>query len=510
MKFPTLKIQNFLAITEAEISLADRGLCLIQGINNDDTSATSNGAGKSSIADALCWCLYGITARDVSGDDVINEQAGKETIVTVLVEDDTERYRITRHRKHKTGKNALHVFKLETTVSGAINEVNLTKGTDKLTQEVVDKILGSSFDVFRSSICAGQEQMPDLPAMTDKNLKSLLEEASGATILEAAYEEARKRVLKAKDTVAKSEEAIETVKKSIATVENVEKTVIINRDDWSKNHKVRIDAAKAELRKHVDEVNQLKTEVDLDAVAALEKDIKEYQDRIAASSDERKQLANLQSEMANRQSDVSMLQSSLANLERTKTKLEVELKAVTHKIGCPCDSCGRPLTSAELQSATEAVQKRIDDCAREIADTKAKLALASSSVENAQKARDDFHAKMTDVSKVAELQRKSQEQLSEVKGKQVVLKSKTENAKAQSEKVKQIVAEVNPHDKTLAEIQGQKKNLRAQLEKAEADNIAAVYELDVEMATASVFSPAGVRAVILDEITPELNNQTAN
>ena len=73
MRIETVKIENFLGISEAELSLDNRGLLLIQGENRDDPSAKSNGAGKSTIPDAISWCLFGKTARGVSSDDVIND-----------------------------------------------------------------------------------------------------------------------------------------------------------------------------------------------------------------------------------------------------------------------------------------------------------------------------------------------------------------------------------------------------------------------------------------------------
>ncbi|EYU47058.1 AAA domain protein [Acinetobacter baumannii 1457504] len=54
MEFLTLKINNFLTIGEARLDLANRGLLLVQGENKDNSSADSNGSGKSSIVDALC------------------------------------------------------------------------------------------------------------------------------------------------------------------------------------------------------------------------------------------------------------------------------------------------------------------------------------------------------------------------------------------------------------------------------------------------------------------------
>ena len=100
-----LKIKNFLIIGEATVSLANRGLLLIEGQNDDDESANSNGAGKSSLVDALCWCLFGVTARGVSGDAVINKKAKKECVVGVEVwTEDLNCYYIERGRKSKSNR----------------------------------------------------------------------------------------------------------------------------------------------------------------------------------------------------------------------------------------------------------------------------------------------------------------------------------------------------------------------------------------------------------------------
>ena len=45
MKFLSVELDNFLTIGHAKVMLADRGLLSISGINRDDSSAKSNGAG---------------------------------------------------------------------------------------------------------------------------------------------------------------------------------------------------------------------------------------------------------------------------------------------------------------------------------------------------------------------------------------------------------------------------------------------------------------------------------
>jgi DNA repair exonuclease SbcCD ATPase subunit len=65
---------------------------------------------------------------------------------------------------------------------------------DTLTQELVERLIGASKEVFTASIYASQEAMPDPPGMTtDKNPKAIVEEAAGVDRLTRAYSIARER-----------------------------------------------------------------------------------------------------------------------------------------------------------------------------------------------------------------------------------------------------------------------------------------------------------------------------
>jgi DNA repair exonuclease SbcCD ATPase subunit len=102
----------------------------------------------------------------------------------VTIEDEGKQYAVIRHRAHKEFKNRLIVRS---------EDGDLTKGKDTLTQELVERLIGSSKEVFMASIYASQEAMPDLPGMTDKNLKAIVEEAAGIDRLTKAYAIARDR-----------------------------------------------------------------------------------------------------------------------------------------------------------------------------------------------------------------------------------------------------------------------------------------------------------------------------
>jgi DNA repair exonuclease SbcCD ATPase subunit len=75
MKFVTfqqLKIKNFLSVGEEEVIINfSKGLHIITGINKDKIDRR-NGVGKSTIADALFFAVFGTTVRDIKKEFVPN------------------------------------------------------------------------------------------------------------------------------------------------------------------------------------------------------------------------------------------------------------------------------------------------------------------------------------------------------------------------------------------------------------------------------------------------------
>ena len=104
-----LNIENFLSVGTASVNLEDRGYCLINGVNNNpNDNAKSNGAGKSSIIEAICWALTGETVRGVK--DVVNmfTEGGCSVELTFTV--DESEYKIIRYKDHKKFKTDLKIY----------------------------------------------------------------------------------------------------------------------------------------------------------------------------------------------------------------------------------------------------------------------------------------------------------------------------------------------------------------------------------------------------------------
>lgn len=506
MKFLELNIQNFLVLTEANISLSDRGLVLVQGINAADTSADSNGAGKSSIADALCWAIYGTTARGETGDAVVNNRANKDTRVEVKILDDMTTYRIVRHRKHKTGKNALHVFMDD----GLTGEQDLTKGTDKLTQDVVDKIIGASLDVFTGSIYAGQEKMPDLPSMTDKILKMLIEEAAGINALEEAYKKARENMGAAKADLDQALTHRVNLDGMLVMRQSQLVQFVDGEKTWDDNRQAQIKTLTERVRDQlIPAAKQLQTEAPQTEIDRLSTDIAAIDLKISSVGAEQAKLQQLSQAMIRAQSlSHSCAQTELNNRTVVQT-LTKRLADVDHRIGCACDECGRPLTANELASAKAAAQAALDKAKTAFTASTIAAEDAENAAQAAEKAHDAFKLSLTDVSKEVA-------QRAALEAQRAILIEKDRNrqdfitqARNDMATIERFKAETSPY---VSQISNQQTLIDAtRSEIANLSGLIAVKQqkFDLEQEVVRVFSPAGVRARVLDEVTPYLNAQTS-
>lgn len=506
MKIERLRAQNFLTIGEADLRLDDRGLVLLQGVNLDDTSAKSNGAGKSSIADAVCWCLYGVTAREVTGDSVVLRSEGKGCVVELTLLDGDDRWIVRRHRKHKTGRNALHLFKVEDT--GA--ETDHTKGTDKLTQAALEKVVGCSYEVFRSAVYAGQESMPNLPGMTDKPLKLLVEEAAGITVLEGAYEVARKRAATAGEHLAREVAAAERLTDRLKTAADQIAEAERDKLAWDADTVATLRTLAGEAKLVKDGLPAQEALVAGYCEEKLVDQIKAAEAALAAVEGERRQEQTLANAVGVEDREVVAHQTAVTRFKADIERAKKDLDRVGSRVGDPCGECGKAYCEHDLAAAKKLAT---DKLARIVADCRAAIASFGDAQKRAQSARETLsahRASMTDVSATSALLRDLRakyDELGRVKAELTRQRSKLTDLVG---RIKERRETVNPH---LARIERAKlahAELEKGLEAAKAAHAAAEEEVALVTEAMKVFGPAGVRAHILDTVTPFLNDRTAH
>ena len=187
MEIQSVGIRNFLIIGEVDAILSGRGLTRIAGENLDDTTSSSNGSGKSCILEAVYWCLFGDTLRNLrSADGVVNNTVKKDCSVVVQMTDGDTKYQVERYRKHTKKKNNLYLY---------INGVDSRGKDNRETQEFIESVIGMDKISFANSIIFGQGHSKNLKRfseMSDAEKKSTMEKVLNIEAFARAHEHSKK------------------------------------------------------------------------------------------------------------------------------------------------------------------------------------------------------------------------------------------------------------------------------------------------------------------------------
>lgn len=506
MKVLSVEIEDFLSIGTARFELDDKGLCLVQGENIDNSSAVSNGAGKSSLVDGIMWALYGETARGASTSEVIRHGAKGARVRVLLADEDGMTYGVERRRS----KSRVELSLVQCKAALATTAVtDLTLGTVALTQEKIVQILGCSAEVFRSAVYLGQEQMPDLPRMTDKKLKELIEEASGLAVIEECYQRARINLatLENQAHVERAELA-----RTEGALQGVRRQVEVAREDmmnWADEHARRYASATAHLdvcsTKHRDAVAHQR-KLALEATAA-EKRLVEIASELHGFETARKALQEAQKALLTAERAVANAESDAKVALLHRKQAEEHLAHIED--GQPCESCGQDLPADDLATLRQ-------HAADAVATARTSALEAARNVKAARQRAEQARAQS------AEIER-SVPDVSALQAEAETLRAVVQTAQDAEREALHWQTQVTHADKTAAAIHKESNPHLASLERAEAALDAtgethktqseALKVLETTIADAkavvAVFGPSGVRAEILDQVTPYLNARTA-
>ena len=165
--FNKVTLHGFLSYLDAEISLDDMGYVLIKGINENVTdNASSNGSGKSAIADAICWAMTGETVRGTS--NVVSNYSSDGCFVKLEFSVDNNNYLLIRSKS--ATKSNLQIFVNGEDVSGK----GITESKKILEQYLPDL----TASLIGSVIILGQGLPQKFTNNTPSQRKEILEKLS--------------------------------------------------------------------------------------------------------------------------------------------------------------------------------------------------------------------------------------------------------------------------------------------------------------------------------------------
>ncbi len=179
-----LKLANFTSYGEnvPELDFTKFHLAAISG---------TNGAGKSSLLDAITWCLWGTSRAGDSSDQLVHLGA-QQMFVEFSFELGAHQFSVKRQRSLKSGGS--------TNLELWSEKNNLTEGTIKATQQKIIDTLHLSFETFTNSSFLRQGHADEFTTKGPSDRKRILADILGLSHYDLLEEKAKDKV---KDLSAK-------------------------------------------------------------------------------------------------------------------------------------------------------------------------------------------------------------------------------------------------------------------------------------------------------------------
>lgn len=183
---------NFGPFESMSIDLSRPGLTVIEGQVANRNALSDNGAGKSTIFHSVMWALYGRTMSPrLGGDDVVREGSEGGTSVQVEVSGEGRQVHVRRYRKHRRHKNNVYVW---------IDGEHASRGTNKATDELIEKLIGLDYRSFLNSVAFGaRDEVKSFFTASDQERKELFDSILGLEVYDEAEKVARNHLRQLED-----------------------------------------------------------------------------------------------------------------------------------------------------------------------------------------------------------------------------------------------------------------------------------------------------------------------
>lgn len=474
MELISANAKNFMCFENLSLSFDDyHGIVGVFG---------ANGAGKSSIFEAIFWGITGKTLRKkLSPDDVVHDEFNKNTFVRIVFKKNNYTYIINRYRKHREYNNMLFFGTLD-------NENELTKTSNAETQKVILDVIGLNIESLRRVCFFGSDDITPLVEMTDAEIKDLLEDVLGFNVLDDYLKVLKQQKKEYDPIISKYQTNIVEANAMIKERKRQYESTLTEARRLKKE--LQYKASKANNESYIDvEPYELKKKQLIDKLH----EIHLYEEKFDSASVDVHEAKNKLNEARDIYRDL------VAKGTRLKAKIE---KMENYEFPESCDKCGRKFTVRSLQEA-----KRVHKS--EIRNLKSELKENEKNIKFADKQRDKVEEQYNEIY--------------EYYGKLKALMSQKNAFQQQVSDIEKMIENAHKHNKMLSEqedyykqlVQNKRdemKQLRQGIKKAKdyleelQDGYDKVRErYDVLQELLYILGNYGVKDIYLDNIFPFLN-----
>ncbi len=218
-----LKINNFYSIADGEIDFSKFSSALILGYY-ENNSLMSNGAGKSSIFEAICWVLFNET-RQTKVDDVIRWTTN-ETSVEFEFMFDRRTYKILRRRSRVAKESSVSFFTKEGT-----KWINDSGSTNSETNRKILQLLKLDAKIFLNSVYFKQHDISLFANSSPSDRKEIIKSIMKLEKWDEYQKQAKSKLKIVKDDIDKQLRIVHDNPNLSIELVNAEKSInIINKE----------------------------------------------------------------------------------------------------------------------------------------------------------------------------------------------------------------------------------------------------------------------------------------
>lgn len=278
IQFNKVEIEGFRSIVNhIQFNLNRSGLNLVKGIN---------GAGKTTVFEALIWALFGINLKETNQDalaswEEVRPSNWQGTRVITYFDIDGDTYSVARHLNYKgethglRGNDALMLWK---------NNDQLFPGINKdETQEKINKLLGTDSKIFMNSVMFAQ-RTARLITQDNKDKRALFEQLFDVEWINIAKRKAEVDYSEKAKEIQEEQRTLEKLNIQIDILEQDYKKDEQLLGEWSVNHNAKIKRVTDNINFYQNQITELtekKTQIVLPEYNKEEHDVVEKRYRAA-------------------------------------------------------------------------------------------------------------------------------------------------------------------------------------------------------------------------------------
>ena len=462
VSFKRLSIVNFLSIGEDPVTIEfKKGLHVITG-NNKDKPDRRNAIGKSTIADALYFSIFGETLRELKKDLIPNNLTNGKTHVELDFELDSPR-----------GKNEYKIIRTLSPSKVLIfkDGVDRTRDSIKNTTKYISEVLSASPAIFQNCVIMTVNNATPFMAKNKIEKRKFIEDIFGMEIFSTMLYALRNEyndLSRDHDTEATK---LEEVEKSYTSYFDQKDKILQRRKDKKEIYLSR-------QKNNIEEKNHLNKklkQIKEDDVTAIENKVLEFQGKLS-SCDEK-------------------INEHISNISASKAEV-THIKQNYKKIGTEHDKCPVCLRGIEQHDA-ENIQKEKDTLKSNIENIVIGIKETQQSLEKAKQVKEKIQASIyTNTKKISDAKLQLQDKQN-ILARADQLNKWQEELKADIEAVRSIETDF---DSIIVETKKRLTALQRKIKKYRDD----IAKLDI---VKYVVSEEGVKSYIVNKLLELLNSK---